>query len=245
MMKYDKKPLNITALVRTRMEQGGDRLWRMEDFNDCPPLPVAQALSRLTKSGFIQRISKGVYYVPRKTSFGQSRPNPAKLHRLATKKNKLLPSGITAANKLGFCTQAPNRGEISTTATSLPRKLIGDKTVVHTRRPIAWERLSETEVALLEFIRSRGKDSELSSIETIKRLIKLLKKNNHFVNIAKIADSEPPRVRALLGAMGEQIKANPKLIASLYSSLNPLSRFDFGLFIELPNATKWQAKKES
>ena len=39
----------------------------------------------------------------------------------------------------------------------LPRKLLGDDTVVHTRRPDVWKNLSETDAALLDFLRRAGR----------------------------------------------------------------------------------------
>ncbi len=48
------------GLVRQRIEQGGERLWRFEDFRGLTFSAVAQALSRLTRQGAIERLSKGV-----------------------------------------------------------------------------------------------------------------------------------------------------------------------------------------
>ena len=76
-------PHGITGLVRQRIERGGERLWRLEDFRDLPFAAVAQALSRLTREGVLERLSKGVYYHARQTAFGKSRPNPAAIQKLA------------------------------------------------------------------------------------------------------------------------------------------------------------------
>src|SRR5580704_10772686 len=105
--------------VRQRVERGGERLWRFEDFRDLPFPAVAQALSRLTRAGVIERLSKGVYYRSRETAFGRSRPNPAAIGRLASKRKTVYPAGIAAANLLGFTTQNATRSEIATTGPSL------------------------------------------------------------------------------------------------------------------------------
>jgi hypothetical protein len=60
--------------------------------------------------------------------------------------------------------------------------------------------------------------------------------------MASAALAEPPRVRAMLGALLEWSSFPEALFAPLRGSLNPLSRFDFGLFAALPNAKRWQAK---
>jgi hypothetical protein len=131
---------------------------------------------------------------------------------------------------------------VSTTALSLPLKLVGTDTVIHTRRPEAWNALSAEDAALLEFLRSGGETSELPSEQTIKKTLKLLAQDDRFERLAKIAASEPPRVRAMLGALGEQLRKKPSSLQRLHHSLNPFSKYDFGLFAGLKHAMKWQAK---
>ena len=58
----------------------------------------------------------------------------------------------------------------------------------------------------------------------------------------KVAPSEPPRVRALLGAIGAQIGKKLQTLKDLRESLNPVSRFDFGMLQGLAHARDWQAK---
>ena len=92
----------VTQSVRQRIERGGERLWRLEDFRDLSFLAVAQALSRLTREGLIERVSKGIYYRNRETAFGKSKPSPASIRKLASQRKALFPSGLAAANLLGF-----------------------------------------------------------------------------------------------------------------------------------------------
>jgi hypothetical protein len=241
----NKAETPITMLVHQRIRRGGERLWQFEDFRDLPFGAVAHALSRLTRNGTIQRLSKGVYYRNRETAFGKSRPNPTAIGRLALRRKAIFPSGLSAANLLGFTTQMASRGEIATIAPSLPRKLIGNDTIIHTRRPERWARLSEADAALLDFLRHEGKFSELSEEETIQRTLALLSKEGRLDRLLRIARSEPPRVRAMLGALGERLGANPRMLRHLQGSLNQLSRFDFGALKLLPNARKWQAKESA
>jgi len=233
----------VASVVRGRIEQSTERLWRLEDFRDLSPAAVAQTLSRLARAGQIERLSKGTYYRGRQTTFGPSKPSPAAVQQLAGRRKPIFPSGIAAANLLGFSTQIPARGEVATTASSLPRKLIGADAVIHTRRPAAWAGLSEIDAALLDFLRRAGQTSELPPHETIRRTVALLRKDGRFDRLASIAATEPPRVRAMLGALGKQMHANGRTLDALRESLNPLSRFAFGLFASLPNARAWQAKE--
>ena len=230
------------GLVRRRIGCAGERLWRLEDFGDLPFSAVAQSLSRLTREGTIERLSKGVYYSARQTAFGKSLPSPTAIQELASRRKTVYPAGIAAANLLGFTTQTARRSEVSTSALSLPRKLIGSETVVHTRRPEAWARLSEVDAALLDFLRRGGKNSELPPSETIDRAVALLSESGRFERLLKVADSEPPRVRAIFGAIGEQIGKPADMTQRLRASLNPFSKFDFGLLAGLPSAKHWQAK---
>jgi hypothetical protein len=230
------------GLVRRRIERTGERLWRLEDFGDLPFSAVAQSLSRLTREGTLERLSKGVYYSARPTTFGKSLPSPAAIQKLAFRRKTVYPAGIAAANLLGFTTQTGRRSEVATSALSLPRKLIGSETVVHTRRPEAWARLSEADAALLDFLRRGGKTSELPLPETIDRTVALLCESGRFGRLLSVADSEPPRVRAILGAIGEQIGKLSDMTQRLRASLNPFSKFDFGLLAGLRGAKHWQAK---
>jgi len=242
---HSKQPTEsspIMGLVRRRIERTGERLWRLEDFDDLPFSAVAQSLSRLTREGAIERLSKGVYYRARPTTFGKSLPSPTTIQKLASRRKTVYPAGIAAANLLGFTTQTARRSEVSTSALSVPRKLIGSETVVYTRRPEAWGRLPETDAALLDFLRRGAKSSELSPAETIARIVALLSEKGRFERLLKVADSEPPRVRAILGAIGEQLGKESAVIQRLRASLNPFSKFDFGLLTGLPGARHWQAK---
>lgn len=233
----------VARLVRERIEQGGERVWRLKDFRDLPFSSVARALSRLAQLTIVERLSKGVYYRSRQTTFGKSRPNPAAIRKLASERKDVFPSGISAANLLGFTTQTASRAEVATSAGSLPRKLLGADTVIHTRRPEAWASLSVDDAALLDFLRRAGKTSELSPHQTIRRTMTLLSEKGRFKRLARIAPTEPPRARSLLAALGEEIGVKPALLEPLRASLNPLSRFDFGVFSGLPNAARWQARK--
>jgi hypothetical protein len=234
---------NVTSIVRQRIEASGERVWRLSDFTELPFPAVAQALSRLARQGQLRRLGKGLYYRPRQTAFGPSLPNPSALRALPIRQKAVFPAGVAAANLLGFTTQNPARIELATDGLSLPRLLVGKETVIHTRRPAAWRSLSETDAALLDFLRNRGEGSELAPEETVQKLLGYLREPGRFQRLSEVAPSEPPRVRAMLGAIGQQIGQPGKVLARLRDSLNPLSRFDFGILATLAHAQEWQAKE--
>jgi hypothetical protein len=115
--------------------------------------------------------------------------------------------------------------------------------VIHTRRPESWRALTETDAALLDFLRNRGELSELPPRETVNKLLEHFREKGRFERLLKVAASEPPRVRALLGAIGQQLGQPESRLSALRESLNPLSRFDFGTLAMLEHARQWQAKE--
>lgn len=229
--------------IRSMIESGGERVWRFADFDGLPPAAVAQTLSRLSRQGIVQRLGKGLYYRSRQTAFGESKPNRSQLRSLPIARKGVFPSGVSAANLLGFTTQNPGRVEVATDGPSLPRLIVGKDTVIHTRRPESWRQLSQEDAAFLDFLRNHGAHSELSPEDTVSRLLELAKENGRLLGLLKIADSEPPRVRAMLGAIAEELGIPQSKLASLRASLNQLSRFDFGILSALKHSRQWQAKE--
>ena len=227
------------ARIRRRIERGGERFWRVSDFDDLPPRTVARTLARLADAGVVERARHGLYYRSRPTVVGPSIPSATALAS-HTVDVPLHAAGLSAANVLGLTTQNPARRELATPAAN-PPSVLGNA-IVHTRRPASRARLSAEEGALIEMLRTRGRDSDVGPAGTIRRLLRILGRGGTFERVARSALDEPPRVRAMLGAFGEELEANPRTLKRLRDSLNPLSAFDFGLFRDLPAAKKWQAR---
>ena len=230
-------------MVRRQIEASGERVWRLVDFQGMPFMAVAQTLSRMAKKGTIQRLGKGLYYRPRETAFGPSKPNTAQMRSLPVYGRYVFPAGIAAANMLGFTTQNAATVEVATDGSSLPRLIVGQGTVIHTRRPESWRALSETDAALLDFLRNRGELSELSPEKTVQKLLDYCRESGRFDRLFKVAESEPPRVRAILGAIGQQLRQPEIQLKALRKNLNTLSRFDFGCLAAMKHAREWQAKE--
>jgi hypothetical protein len=225
--------------VRKRVARGGPRFWKHADFERLPPSAVATELSRLVREGELQRVGKGVYYRPVPTSFGASMPaaSAATAEMLRT---PLHPAGLTAANLLGLTTQNPKRPEYATPAAGPPTAL--RNAIVHTGRPAARATLSPEEGALLELLRERARSSDLSPEETVRRLLQMLADEETYMRLVTAALAEPPRVRAMLGALGQELGMPDRQLNRLRQSLNPLSRFDFGALRSLRHAAEWQSR---
>jgi hypothetical protein len=240
-----EKPKNVAEYIRKTIETREEGYWMYADFSSLPATAVSKTLSRMVKEGTLERVSKGLYYRPRMTRFGRSHPCHSEIQKLARERNlikNLHPSGVSAANLLGFTTQNTIHGEFSTSANSAPRKIIGSRARLHTRRPPTWNELSDTEASLLDFLRCKGELSELSPTETKHQLLSYFRDDSCFERLLEVADTEPPRVRAMLGAIGQEIGKSRASLEKLRKGLNPTSRFDFGKLRNLRYAKEWQAK---
>src|SRR5690349_12719295 len=130
------------AEVRRRVQAGGERLWSYADFADLPEGVVAKTLSRLRRSGEIERVGKGLYYRPRETALGRSRASQTAIANASLGAKVLHPAGLSAAATLGLTTQNPARGEYATTASSKPSAL--GRAKVHRLRPTSRTELDVT-----------------------------------------------------------------------------------------------------
>jgi hypothetical protein len=227
------------AEVEGRVTAEGDRFWRYRDFSELPAGAVAQAFSRLARRGELTRVRPGLYYRPRPTILGPSRPSSTAVMRQALK-HPIHPAGATAANRLGLSTQNPAVAEYATVASDAPLHLTG----IHLRvgRSRMREGLTELEGAVLETLRDRARNSELDPEATASRLTEVIRREDMFPRLVEAAIEEPPRVRAMLGALGQEMGADPALLGRLRESLNKLSRFDFGMLRCLHHANEWQAR---
>lgn len=224
--------------MNRRVLRSADRVWTAADFRELPRAAVSQALSRLAKSGEIERLRRGIYYRPRTTSFGATRPLAQAVIASAAA-GAVFPAGTAAAHKLGLTTQVVGRPVVATTAKHAPTS-VGPAVIV-ARRPGSRRTLVVIENALLEVLRRPRTASDLSDAATIAQVQSLLRTQCRFTKLAKAAMDDPPRVRAILGALGESIAEDAASVQMLRNSLNPTSRYGFGSFRKLPNAVAWGA----
>ena len=129
----------------------------------------------------------------------------AHIRSLAFGSKGVFPAGIAAANLLGFTTQNPARIELATdSSASLASSSARMRSFTRGGRRRGG-RYPKMDAALLDFLRNRGESSELPPEETVEKLLQYFREPGRFERLLKVAQSEPPRVRAMLGAIGEQI----------------------------------------
>lgn len=229
---------SITKTVETRVKRRPGRLFTYEDFDDLPATAVAPALSRLAARGELKRARKGVYYAPRHTVLGDVPPDPVVLGG-AIGRGRSYPAGLSAANLLGLTTQVPARVELAI-EDKRPTSLRGVefKPRMRTNR----RDLDAREAAFLEVLRDITHLSDLSSDATKRRLLDVLRDDTSRSRILRAAVHEPPRVRAMAGALAERSGAGTDELRRLHRTLNPTTKFDFGPLTTLPNASAWGAR---
>ena len=237
--------MSVAHRVLRRIRRGGeDRLWTYRDFIDLPGIAVAATLSRLAKNGRIRRVRKGVYYVPRVTRFGTTSPDPSTVAAavLTSRGIAWKPSGPAAYNRLGLTTQVS-----PTTTFAVSRKVrlasAGPGTLLKLRPAAFVRNTSADERAVLDALRDLRWISETTPEHVIARIGELFRSRRvSFERVARFARREPPRVRALLGAIGSAIGARRKVLGGLKESLNPMTHFSLGLSGKLANAREWNIR---
>ena len=64
--------------------------------------------------------------------------------------------------------------------------------IIHTRRPAAWAQLSDSDAAILDFLRHGATSSELPPDETSKRILMLMAEKGRFERLLDVADTNHP-----------------------------------------------------
>ena len=129
----------LTKQIRERIElQGENTLYMVRDFADLNNDGlVTRALSRLEKEGMLVRISQGIYLYPMRNRFGILKPSIDDIAVDIAQKDKagIIPSGLTALNKLALSTQVTMNAVYLTDATAREIK-IGNSTIVLKQLPL-------------------------------------------------------------------------------------------------------------
>lgn len=129
----------LTKQIRERIElQGENTLYMVRDFADLNNDGlVTRALSRLEKEGMLVRISQGIYLYPMRNRFGILKPSIDDIAVAIAQKDKagIIPSGLTALNKLALSTQVTMNAVYLTDATAREIK-IENRTIVLKQLPL-------------------------------------------------------------------------------------------------------------
>lgn len=87
---------------------------------------IKKAMSRIARSGKINRLAHGIYYIPKTDpKLGKIRPDPELVVKMVAKKEKIRvrPAGAYALHRLGLTTQVPTKRVYITDGNSRQFKL--------------------------------------------------------------------------------------------------------------------------
>ena len=204
---------------------------------------AAQSLSRLTKKGVISRLSRGKYYKPQQSKFGNSRPRESAIvNALTIKQNKKIGylTGLSVYNQLGLTSQVSNTLVIATANPLQPKKIEGYN-VKYVRRTVSF---SEEDIPLLQLldalrdIKTIPDSNPDDSFNILKERIADLSKVKR-ERLISLALSFNPGTRALLGALIENYFKGVS-VSKLRQSINRISVFETGVSSEvLPKKNSW------
>ena len=208
-------------------------------------LAAAKALERLQKNGTIKKVSKGVFYKPEISVFVALPPNYNQIlqnYLYQNGKRTGYVTGYVLYNQLSLTTQM---AFTTTIATNRSRKKI-NVGWLKTNCVKAYVNVTEENYPLLGIldaikdIKSIPDSSASNAIKILMPKIKVFKKND-IESLIIYALEYPPRVRALLGAIIENIFRNKEFdVLPLKKSLNPSTRFKLGIKnTDLPTSQNW------
>lgn len=191
---------------------------------------AAKVMERLIRKQKINRVSKGLFYKPENTPFGELKPSEDELLKLYLFKNGKRIAYITGNflyNKMGLTTQISSSIKIASRDTDIYITLGTVKA-----KPIkSYVDVTDDNYKLLEILDSlkdwnKIQDMDNSAgIDIISNLLKSLSDEKQR-DLIIYALSYPPRVKAFLGALLENINSSLDM-SSLKTSLNPLSKYKY------------------
>jgi len=207
---------------------------------------AAKAIERLIAKGIIKRVSTGVFYKPKKTVFGELKPNEEEILKpYLFEKGKRIAyiTGTSLYNRLGLTTQIPKSIKIA----SRDKRITVSNGSVKATPVKSYVDVNDKNFYLLELLdtlKDFKKIPDLDKNSAIKILSTKLKALNptETKQLVKCSLTYPPRVRGILGALLENIKV-PTDLTALKKSLNPLSEYEYGIDKKLlPTVENWNVK---
>jgi hypothetical protein len=204
---------------------------------------IIKALNRMAASGKIAKLSKGKYYKPENTPFGNLQPNQSQVVKdLLEENGKIIGylTGYSIYNQLGLTTQVSNTIQIGKNQV---RPLFNRErytiAFVKQKNTITKENISLLQI--LDAIRYIKKIPD-SNVETsCKRFLAIIKKlsESEANTMARLALKYSPATRALLGALMEQLQLG-RTTEALLKSLNPITKYKLaGAANILSTTEKW------
>ncbi len=205
---------------------------------------AAKALERFRKEGLIKKVSKGVFYKPEQTVFGELKPDYSELLRpylFENGKRVAYETGTSLYNRLGLTTQLAYRVKIA----SRSKRININSGALKADAVKSYAEVTDNNyemLGLLDAFKDIKRIPDCPVSRAISRLSAIVKELNERQTelLIKYALNYPPRVRALLGAILEKNGISMKGLEKLKESLNPLTIIKLGINeSDLPVKSKW------
>jgi len=241
--------MGVTQNIQKKISKLADGTTFKYEQLDIEPqefLASAKAIERLIAKGVIKRVSTGIFYKPKKTIFGELKPNEEEIlkpYLFEQGKRIAYITGTSLYNRLGLTTQIPKSIKIA----SRDKRITVSNGNVKASPVKSYVDVTDKNFYLLELLdalKDFKKIPDLDKNSAIKILSNKLKELNLTETklLIKYGLAYPPRVRSFLGALLENIKTESDLTA-LKISLNPFSKYEYGIDKKLlPTAEKWSIK---
>lgn len=205
---------------------------------------AAKVLERFQKEGKIKKLSKGVFYKPVKTVFGELKPDYSdQLNQYLFKNGKRIAyeTGTSLYNRLGLTTQMAFRIKIA----SRSHRISINRGALKADAVKSYAEVTDKNYELLGIldafkdIKTIPDSNVATSLAILTSKIKKLT-DKQIAEMVAYALLYPARVRALLGAVLENMGKEAKSILSLKKNLNPLTKINLGLKpAHLPTIHNW------
>ena len=204
---------------------------------------VSKILNHFVATGYLRKLSKGKFYKPKISNFGELLPDTYQIVKdLIQKDGKLIGyiTGYSAFNDFALTTQVSAILEIGMRKEKKAivrgiyriRFIRQENTITKENIPL---------LRLLDCLRFFKNIPDTTSDNACQRLIYLMEKldEQEISKIKKLALKYTPQAIALLGAMLEAINPQEDTIA-LLKKLNPITTYKLGISEEiLPTQKKW------
>lgn len=204
---------------------------------------IIKALNRMVASGKIAKLSKGKYYKPENTPFGNLQPNQPQIVKDLLEENGKITgylTGYSIYNQLGLTTQVSNTIQIGKNQVR-PNFKRERYTIAFVKQKNTITKENIPLLQILDAIRYIKKIPDNNNETLCKRFLAIIKNlsETETNTMVRLALKYSPATRALLGALLEQLQVGKKTEA-LLKSLNPITKYNLtGVAKVLSTTEKW------
>lgn len=245
--KIEMAAWTVSREVRNKVGNfDSDWIFTLRDL-DLPPCfaeCAVKALNKMVREGELKKFSKGKFYKPKKSVFGELEPSREEILKdLLVKDGKRIGymTGYVLFNKYALTTQVPNVIQIATNKRKVKIQR-GIYCVIFVQQVNEITEETIPLLQLLDVIRMIKEIPDANVNRSCERLLYLLKDlpDSERDRLIGLAMNYNPGTRALTGAMIEKLWG-VKQAKPLYDSLNPVTSYSLGIDeTVLPTIKRWR-----